>query len=410
MDSQINAAALALAQGDPLSALQRVALREDAPALALRGIAMAQLGELGRAKELLRRAVRGFGTREPLARARCVLAQAEVALAARDFGTRGSAAERALTRARETLEAHGDTRNASHARCLEVRCAILLGRMAQAEAALAELDLTATPPALTAVGELLRADVAARSLRSAQARAALARADVAARRAAIPALLAEVSAARDALEVPVARRLSRDGTRPLLFDEVEVLFDSGTLIVDACRRAVRRAGRVVSLTRRPVLFALARSLAEAWPESAARDQLISGAFGVRVSNETHRARLRVEIGRLRRALRPLGTLEATPSGFQLQPRDGLEVCVLAPPVDHEHAHVLGLLADGEAWSSSALALALGVSQRTLQRALLALERDGQARSLGRGRARRWLAPPIAGFTTLMLLPSALPRD
>jgi len=410
MDSQINAAALALAGGDPLSALKRVALREDAPGLALRGIAMAQLGELGRAKELLRKAARKFGAREARARARCVLAEAEVALAARDFGGSATAAERALARARETLEAHGDSVNATHARCVEVRRWLLLGRMAQAQAGLALLDLSNAPPMLSAVGELLRADVAVRSLRSALARAALERAASAARRAAIPALSAEVESARRVLEIPAARCLSADGERPLLLEQVEALLASGALIVDGCRRVVRRAGALVSLTRRPVLFALARALAEAWPAGATRDQLILRAFAVRLGNDSHRARLRVEIGRLRRALRPLATLEATPSGFQLQPREGSEVCVLAPPVEHEHASVLALLADGEAWSSSALALALGASQRTVQRALLALESDGTSRSLGRGRARRWLAPPLAGFTTILLLPAALSLD
>jgi hypothetical protein len=409
MDSQINAAALALAGGDPLSALKRVALREDAPGLALRGIAMAQLGELARAKELLRRAARAFGAREARAQARCVIAQAEVALAARDFGGSASA-DRALARARATLQAHGDTLNATHARLLEVRRWLLLGRMAQAQAALEGLDTSAASPMLAAIAELLRADVAVRSLRSVLAREALDRAEAAARRAAIPALSAEVAAARRALEIPAARSLAAGGARPLLLEHVEELLASPAFIVDGCRRVVRRAGVVVSLTRRPVLFALLRALAEAWPEGAARDQLILRAFAARHSNDSQRARLRVEIGRLRRALRPLATLQATPLGFQLQARDSSPVCVLAPPVEHEHAGVLALLADGEGWSSSALALALGASQRTVQRALLALESDGSARSLGRGRARRWLAAPLAGFTTVLLLPAALPLD
>jgi hypothetical protein len=410
MDSQINAAALALSRGDPLAALKRVSLREDAPALALRGIAMAQLGELARAKELLRRAQRAFGVREPRARARCLLAQAEVALAARDFGASELVFERALARARETLEAHGDTLNATQARCLEVRRWLLLGRLPRAEAGLERLDLTGAPPMLAAIGELLRADVAVRRLRSAAARVAFERAAAAAHSAAIPALVAEVATARRALEVPAARRLARDGAEPLLLEQVEALLASAAFIVDACRRVVRLSGSVVSLSRRPVLFALARTLAEAWPAEATREQLIVRAFGVKISNASHRARLRVEIGRLRRALRSLAALEATPGGFQLRPLHATSVCVLAPPLDHEHAAVLALLADGQAWSSSALALALGASQRTLQRALLALEGAGTARSLGRGRARRWLAAPVAGFTTILLLPAALPLD
>jgi hypothetical protein len=406
MDSQINAAALALAAGDPLAALKRVSLREDAPALALRGIAMAQLGELGRAKVLLSRATRAFGTREARARARCVLAQAEVALAARELSRSGAA----LERAREVLEAHGDWANATHARCVEVRRLLLLGNVAQAGAVLEALDLTGAPPMLSAVGELLRAGVAVRSLRSSEARAALDRAEKAARRTAIPALVAEVEAGRRALDVPAARSLSTDGSRLLLLHEVEALLASPALIVDACRRAVRQQGNQISLRRRPVLFSLARTLAEAWPNAASRDRLITLAFGARVANASHRARLRVEVGRLRRALRELARLEATPEGFLLRPRTAAALVVLAPPLDHEHAGVLALLADGESWSSSALALALGTSQRTVQRGLLALEQEGKARCLGRGRARRWLASPLAGFTTTLLLPTALPLD
>ena len=410
MDSQINAAALALAGGDPLAALKRVALRDDPSALALRGIAMAQLGELARARELLRKAARGFSAREPRARARCVLAEAEVALAARDFGGSAAAFERSLARARETLAAHGDTHNAIQARLIELRHWLLLGRIPRAEAALAGLDLDGAPPRLAAIGELLRADVALRTLRSSAARAALARAEAAAGRARIPALLAEVATARRALEQPAARRLSAQGVQPLLLEQVEALLESPALIVDACRRVVRGSGVLVSLRRRPVLFALLRALAEAWPADVAREQLIARAFATQRANDSHRARLRVEIGRLRRALRALAALEATPAGFQLQPRAAASVCVLAPPLDHEHASVLALLSDGEAWSSSALALALGASQRTVQRALLELEAEGTARSLGRGRAQRWLAPPIAGFTTSLLLPAALPLD
>ena len=136
MDSLITAAARALAAGDPLGALKRVALRDDAPALALRGIAMAQLGDLARAKALLRRAARAFGPKEAVARARCVVAEAEIALVSRDLGWPA----KALDAARATLEAHGDRVNAAHARYLEVRRLLLIGRLDEAEHALAELD------------------------------------------------------------------------------------------------------------------------------------------------------------------------------------------------------------------------------------------------------------------------------
>src|SRR5438309_6282202 len=143
MDSVITAAARALAAGDPLGALKRVALRDDAPALALRGIAMAQLGDLARAKALLRSAARAFGPREPVARARCVVAEAEIALVSRDLGFPA----KALDAARATLEEHGDRVNAAHARYLEVRRLLLIGRIDEAERALAELDSAPFPPA-----------------------------------------------------------------------------------------------------------------------------------------------------------------------------------------------------------------------------------------------------------------------
>jgi hypothetical protein len=173
---------------------------------------------------------------------------------------------------------------------------------------------------------------------------------------------------------------------------------------------VRDARTVVSLATRPVLFALARSLGEAWPGDVPRDLLLARAFGARFTDESHRARLRVEIGRLRRMLWPLATIDATKRGFALAPRGAREVVVLARPVEEEHAAVLAFLADGESWSSSALALALGTSQRTVQRALDALATAGKVQSFGRARARRWITPPVPGFTTILLLPAPLPGD
>jgi len=162
MDSLITAAAQALAAGNPLGALNRVALRNDPPALALRGIAMAQLGDLARAKSLLRRAARAFGPREAIARARCVVAEAEIALASRDLGW----SARALGAARATLEEHGDRVNAAYARHLEVRHLLLIGRLDEAERALATLDPTPfLAPARTA-HELVVAGIAMRRLRT----------------------------------------------------------------------------------------------------------------------------------------------------------------------------------------------------------------------------------------------------
>jgi hypothetical protein len=403
MDSLITAAARALAAGDPLGALNRVALRDDAPALALRGIAMAQLGDLVRAKALLRRAARAFGPKEAVARARCVVAEAEVALASRDLGWPA----KALDAARATLEKHGDKANAAHARYLDVRRLLLIGRLDEAEARLAALDPTPFPPASRAAHELVVAGIALRRLRTKDARAALSRAEQAARLAAIPALMAEVETAARILETPAARLMARGEERPLLLQEVEALLSSKTLVVDACRHVLCDAGMVVSLATRPVLFALARALAEAWPADVPRDMLVARAFGAKRADESHRARLRVEIGRLRAMIRKLAGVNATTRGFALVPRRAGEVVVLARPIEEQHAAVLAFLADGESWSSSALALALGASQRTVQRALDSLAAGGKVQSFGRGRARRWMTPPLPGFTTTLLLPTPL---
>ena len=205
MDSLITAAARALASGDLLGALKRVALRDDAPALALRGIAMAQLGDLVRAKALLRSAARAFGPKEPVARARCVVAEAEIALISRDLGWPA----KALDTARATLEAHGDRINAAHARTLEVRRLVLIGRLDEAESTLAELDPARFTPALRVAHELVVAGIAMRRLRIKAARAALARAERAAHDADIPALTAEVESANLVLNAPAARSTTR---------------------------------------------------------------------------------------------------------------------------------------------------------------------------------------------------------
>jgi hypothetical protein len=406
MDSLITAAARALAAGDPLGALKRVALRDDAPALALRGIAMAQLGDLARAKALLKSAARAFGPKEAVARARCVVAEAEIALVSRDLGWPA----KALDAARATLEAHGDRLNAAHARYLEVRRLLLIGRLGEAERMLAGLDPAAFPPASRAAHELVVAGIAMRRLRAKAARAALARAGRAAHEAAIPALTAEVESASLILNTPAARLMARGEQRPLLLDGIEALLASKALVVDACRHAVRQADTLVSLESRPVLFALARALGEAWPADVPRGVLLARAFGAKFTDESHRARLRVEIGRLRKALATLAAVSATKAGFALVPRRGREVVVLARAVDEENADVLAFLADGEAWSSSALALALGASQRTVQRALDQLAAAGKVQWFGRGRARRWVTPPVPGFPTTLLLPAPLPSD
>src|SRR5258705_6226679 len=325
MDSLITAAARALAAGDPLGALNRVALRDDAPALALRGIAMAQLGDLVRAKALVRRAARAFGPKEALARARCVVAEAEIALVSRDLGWPA----KALDAARATLEEHGDRVNAAHARYLEVRRLILIGRIDEAERTLAELDPAPFPPASRTAHELVVAGIAIRRLRTQAARAALARAGQAAQHAGIPALTAEVESAFLVLNTPAARLIASGEERPLLLEEVVALLASDAFVVDACRHVVRAKRTVVSLARRPVLFAIARALGEAWPGDVARDTLVARAFGSKFVDESHRARLRVEAGRLRTVLRTLAGVSATRRGFALAPRAAREVVVVA---------------------------------------------------------------------------------
>ena len=404
MDSLITAAAYALARGDALGALKRVALRDDAAALALRGIAMAQLGEFDRAKTLLRRAARAFGTHEAMARARCVVAEAEIALVSRDLAW----PTQALEAARATLEAHGDRVNAAHARYLAARRALLLGDLARVEQMLAGLDPAHLPPALNAVHELIVAGVAMRRVHARAARQALARAQRAALASGIGALDAEIAGARAVLDAPAAH-VHKDGVaHALTLDDIERLFASRALVIDACRYAVRDAHAHVALARRPVLFALLRALAAAWPQDVSRDALVAAAFRGKRADESYRARLRVEIGRLRKALAPLAGVHATARGFVLAPVRAPEVVVLAQPLQSPHADVLALLADGEWWSSSSLALVLATGQRTMQRALETLAAAGQVQSIGRGRARRWMTPPLPAFATALLLPAALP--
>ncbi|TDQ83091.1 hypothetical protein A8950_1374 [Dongia mobilis] len=422
MDSLINAAARALSRGDPLGALDRVALREDAPALALRGIAMAQLGDLTRARVLLRKAGRAFGPKEALARARCVVAEAEVALAARDLAEADSGSEQALEIARDILAAQGDVVNAAHARYLAIRRLLLLGRLDAAEGQLRALNPKNLPAAHRATHDLLAGGIAIRRLAARSAATALARAAKAAAASRIPALIAEVKLAREMLTAPAARRLRPGPEQLLTLAEIERLLASGALVIDACRHRVVIGQAEISLSRRPVLFALLQALGLAAPHDAGRDALIAAAFGGREADDSHRARLRVEMTRLRAALRGLAAINATQAGFALAPLAGKggEIVLLARPIAEKHAGILALLADGESWSSSALALALGESQRNVQRGLDALARAGKVEAIGQARARRWIAAPIpgvwgagtlgAGITTALLLPPPLPGD
>ena len=406
MDSLITAAARALAAGDPLGALKRVALRDDAPALALRGIALAQLGDLVRAKALVRRAARAFGAKEAVARARCIVAEAEIALASRDLGWPANA----LDAARETLEAHGDRVNAAHARYLGVRRLLLIGRLDEAERALADLDPSPFPPASRTAHELVVAGIAMRRVRARAARAALVRAAHAARQARIPALTAEVESASRLLDAPAARLLASGEERPLLLEEVEALLVSNALVVDACRHVVRQGRTRLSLATRPVLFALARALAEAWPGDVSRDALVARAFGAKAADESHRARLRVEVGRLRTVLRPLAGVQATARGFALVPRRAATDRRAGPAGRRGACGGVGLPRRRRIVVE--LGAGPGARHQPAHRAAGAglPGRGGKVQSFGRGRARRWMTPPLPGFTTPLLLPAPLPGD
>jgi len=406
MDSLITAAARALGAGDPLGALKRVALRDDAPALALRGIAMAQLGDLERAKALLKAAGKAFHAREAVARARCVVAEAEIALVSRDLSWQ----PRALEMAQRTLETQGDRANAAHAGNLAARRLLLIGQVDAAERILAQVELQGLPPATAAVHQLVTAGIAVRRVQTGPARLAFERAVAAARQAGIHSLVAEIEADARVLDTPAARLIGGDYERSLTLAGVERVLASEALVVDATRNVVRQAGGVVHLATRPVLFALLRALAETWPKDVARARLVAEAFRGKEADESHRARLRVEMGRLRSELAGIAEINATMAGFALVPVKAREVAVLAPPVEDQHAGVLALLADGEAWASSALALALDTSPRTVQRALEQLAEAGKVQSFGRGRALRWITPPVPGFPTALLLPGPLPGD
>jgi hypothetical protein len=406
VDPVLDSAARALAAFDPLAALRGVALRDDPPALALRGVAMAQLGEFTRARKLLARAAREFGAADPAARGRCLAAEAEVALACRDLVVAG----RGLETAAKLLEKSGDLENASFARLQLVRRMVLLGDLAGAETALRALNLRGAPPRMKAIAALAEGDIAVRRFRAKDARRAVERAASAARLAQIPSLFAEVERAAVDLRAKVARLVVSGTERALVLTDIEALADSRELVVDACRREVRVGKTVIPLAKRPVLFALARALGEAAPSEASRETLVRQAFGGRTVNESLRARLRVEVGRLRRAISAAAHVRATKSGFAMVSRHGSRVLVLLPPEPGEASALLALLAGGESWSTSALAAALGASQRTVQRALGVLLTAGRVHALGAGRSRRWVAPPPAGFATTLLLAARDRRD
>ncbi|HEX4473582.1 MAG TPA: helix-turn-helix domain-containing protein, partial [Polyangiaceae bacterium] len=301
------------------------------------------------------------------------------------------------------LEARGDVENALFARLQSVRRLVLLGELRAAERALAALELRRAPPLLVTVAELAAIDIAVRSVRARDARLAVERARAAARAAAVPSLTAEVEHAARTLDANVARLRVSGAETAVRLDQVEDVFRSRELVVDACRREVRSENVVVPLIARPVLLALAVTLAESSPAEATREALARRTFGARAVTESVRARLRVEIGRLRRVLGPLADVRATLLGFSLVARRGKRVLVLLPPDPGESSAVLALLGGEPSWSTSGLARALGKSQRTVQRALGLLLSEGRVEAVGKGSARRWMAAAPTSFATTMLL-------
>jgi hypothetical protein len=398
MDSIMNSAALALSSGDILGALNRIALRDDPDALAMRGIAMAQLGELPRARELLRSAAKKFGP-ESVARARCVLAEAEIALVSRDLIWPAES----LEAAGRTLLQRGDILNAAHASIVVARRHLLLGHLDLAKARLADLGALSLSPALSASKDLVLAGIEIRGLHASTARSALARAEHAAHLSGIAALMGEVAEAQRSLAEPAALLHHSGSTRPIALDGVERLLASDVLVVDASRNALRSGATIVSLASRPILMCLAVGLAEAWPGAARREVLLSQVFGARHVDESHRTRLRVEVARLRKLLAPLAKISATHKGFRLVPIPG-DVAVLTHPMRGQDAQVMALLADGELWASSALAMVLGLSTRSVQRSLQALQEAGKIQSVGRARSLRWTVLTAPGFPMSLLLP------
>jgi hypothetical protein len=399
VDAGITAAARALDAGDCLTALKLVAARPDAPALALRGVAMARLGELGAARALLRHAARAFGD-DPRARARCLVASAEIELADRDLARPAD-----LTEAVQALSAAGDARNAAWARLVLARRAILLGRLDEAEGWLAAVPGGGgdAPPVIAAVRALADLEVALRRLDATRARAAVERAEALGRTTRLPALEAEIAAAREALDRVVARARTREGAREIRLEDLAALAGEGALVVDACRRRVARGSVARDLRKRPAVLALLRALAATHPDGVPRDVLAATLFGARRPDASYRSRLRVEVGRARVLVRGLAGVVATADGYRLE--TPARVVVLEPPDDAEGADVLALVESGGAWTAASLAAALGCGVRRVQRALKALDEAGRVRGIGRGPSRRWAAAPR--IASHLLLPGLL---
>jgi len=390
----------ALARGDALRALGLVGRAEDALGLTLRGIAYAQLGELALARTSLDGAAKL--ARDPLLRARVEAARVEIAMSDGD----PAPAARAARASADALGLLGDVRNAAMQRLVLARAEVLLGRLAAARQVVDDvLKQAKLPEDVRAVACLAQAEIAIRAVAPTEARAALTRA----RRALDTAPNELLARALVALEAELSRPLARLEQRGALRDSdlfgIEAAYSGEFFLVDGCRRLVA-AGRVsLPLARRPVLFALLLVLARAWPSDVARDDLAARAFQTKRVNASHRARLRVEIGRLRKVLEGLGEPVATADGYVLT--TARDVAVLLPPSDDDTSRLALLLGDGAWWTAQALAEHAGVSKRTAQRALSALAESGGAVRAGGPKDLRYARPgaPIASRMLLLGLVS-----
>jgi tetratricopeptide (TPR) repeat protein len=400
VEAPLTAAARALSVGDALSALKWLGRRTDAPARAMRGAALSQLGEFVSAKVQLRAALRSLEAKDGLLRARCLAAEAEIALALGDLRWSAEPVARAVAE----LEAAGDGRNAAYLQLVAARAALRLGRPADADRLLRHAKVAAAPPLERTFAELVRVELAAKRGNPDLLASALARASAAAEQAAIPTLVSEVERIRDRYEGPTVVITSRGKARAASFCEVCALGRSADIVIDGGGREVRSSGECVPFARRPVLFEVLRVLAEAWPDAVPRNALIVRAFGAHRPNESHRIRLRVEVGRLRKLVRPWLGVVAEGPGYVLSATG--EVVLVMPLEESPASRLLSLMHGGEAWSASSLALALDVSERTVQRGLGELEGAGKVAPTGNGRGRRWVR--LFEIPTDLLLPPRPP--
>ncbi|PCC68517.1 HTH domain-containing protein [Nannocystis exedens] len=390
------AAARALAGGDPLRALAGVGRDDSARGLTLRGIAYAQLGDLELARDALARAVDLADDPLLAARARAALVEVELGSGA------PALAAREARLAADALERLGDPRNAAMQRLVLARAEVLLGRLNEARRAVEAVLAGDLGPDLRAVASLVQAEIAVRALAPTDARSALARAREAMAHAPHQLLARTVEALEQELARPLASVWRAGVTTEADLFAIEALSRGHLLLVDACRRLALGGRVTIPLARRPVLFALLLELARAWPAAVARDLLAARAFSVRRVNDSHRARLRVEIGRLRKLMDGLAAAPvASDDGYLLASQR--DVAVLLPPTDDEAARLGLLLGDGAAWSAQALAEHAGVSRRTAQRALQQLVERGAVVRTGKGKDVRYTRPgaPIASRMLLL---------